>query len=231
MNTQLPLAVQLAPELSLDDFVVGANAQLMDSLQRLAQREEQQNLYLSGPEASGKSHLLMGLCARAQKSGLCCAYLPLREIISLSPELLQGMEEPDLLAFDDIQLIAGRKDWEEALFVLFNLRQTLARPMIFSADRGPTKLPLNLPDLRSRLGWGSSYRLQALDDAGLTDLLRQRARKRGLGMDEAAINWLLSRQSRDPRSLLEQLETLDRAALAAKKPRLTLPFVQQHLSP
>ncbi|WP_456373092.1 DnaA regulatory inactivator Hda [Thiolapillus sp.] len=231
MNTQLPLAVQLAPEFTLEDFIPGENAQLMDALQRLALGKEKQNLYLSGPTASGKSHLLMGLCASAQNDGLHCVYLPLKEIMPLSAELLQGMEDPDLLAIDDVQVLAGKKDWEEALFVLFNLRQTHGRPMVFSADRGPARLPLNLPDLRSRLGWGASYRLHPLDEAGLGELLRRQARQRGLEMDQAAIDWLLSRHSRAPRALLEQLEALDRAALITKKSRLTLPFVQQQLSP
>jgi len=230
MNTQLPLAVQLAPELTLADFIIGDNGQLLNALTRLARREENDNLYLSGPEASGKSHLLMGLCALAQNQGLHCAYLPLKDIMGLSPELLRDMETLDLLALDDVHLVAGRGDWEEALFVLFNQRQATSRPLVFSADRGPASLPLALPDLRSRLGWGTSYRVHPLNDEGRRELLRQQARRRGLGMDEQAIHWLVSRHSRDPRRLLRLVEELDRAALAAKKSRLTLPFVQQHLS-
>lgn len=229
MNTQLPLAVQLSPELSLGDFITGDNTQLLNRLEQLALGQSRDNLYLSGSRASGKSHLLMGLCARGQEQGLNCAYLPLGEVSGLSPDILQGMEETDLLAMDDVQCIAGHRDWEEALFILFNQRQAVSRPLVFSADRGPAQLPLELPDLRSRLCWGGSYHLHPLDDAGLGELLRLQARKRGLDMDDAAIRWILSRHSRDPRQLLGQLETLDRAALAAKKPRLTLPFVQAHL--
>jgi len=230
MNTQLPLAVQLAPELSLEDFIAGDNGQLLATLSRLAMGKEDGNLYLSGPEASGKSHLLMGLCALAQKQGLRCAYLPLKDILDLSPELLQDMETLDLLALDDIHLLAGRGDWEEALFVLFNQRQAASGPTVFSADRGPASLPLALPDLRSRLGWGTSYRVHPLNDEGRRELLRRQAERRGLGMDEQAIRWLVSRHSRDPRQLLSLVEELDRAALAAKKSRLTLPFVQRQLS-
>ena len=230
MNTQLPLAVQLAPEVSLADFIAGDNGQLLDALSRLAAGKDNGNLYLSGPEASGKSHLLMGLCALAQTQGLRCAYLPLKDILGLSPELLRDMESLDLLALDDVQRLAGRDDWEEALFILFNQRQAASRPTVFSADRGPASLPLALPDLRSRLGWGTSYRVRPLDDEGRRELLRRQAEKRGLGMDEQAIRWLVSHHSRDPRQLLRLVDELDRAALAAKKSRLTLPFVQHQLS-
>jgi len=36
MNTQLPLAVQLSPELSLGDFITGDNTQLLNRLEQLA---------------------------------------------------------------------------------------------------------------------------------------------------------------------------------------------------
>lgn len=227
MITQLPLAVQLSPEISLADFIPGGNAQLLDQLNQLAHGESRSNLFLSGPQASGKSHLLMGLCAQAQT--LNCAYLPLGEVKDHSPDILQGLDQVDLLALDDIHQIAGRKDWEEALFVLFNQRQAMERPMVFSALQGPAQLPLELSDLRSRLCWAGSYRILPLDDDGLAELLRQQAGKRGLVMDEVAIRWLLSRHQRNARQLLNILDTLDRAALAAKKPRLTLPFVQAQL--
>ncbi|WP_457675038.1 DnaA regulatory inactivator Hda [Thiolapillus sp.] len=230
MNTQLPLAVQLAPELSLRDFITGNNGQLLDALARLARGEERDNLYLSGPEASGKSHLLMGLCALGQEQGLHCAYLPLKDLLDLPADLLRDMEQPDLLALDDVHLLAGRNDWEEALFVLFNQRRATSRPLVFSADRGPANLPLTLPDLRSRLGWGASYRVHPLDDRGRRELLRNQARSRGLIMDEQAVNWLVSHHSRDPRQLIRLMNELDQAALATKKARLTLPFVQQHLA-
>ena len=67
--------------------------------------------------------------------------------------------------------------------------------------RRPDALPLVLPDLRSRLAQCARWTLPVLDDAGRAELLRQRAAARGLDLDEAALDWLLRRCSRDLGSL------------------------------
>ena len=70
--------------------------------------------------------------------------------------------------------------------------------------------------------------LRALDDAGRAQVLRQRAASRGLQFDEAALEWLLKRCSRDLSDLAALFERLDHAALAAQR-RLTVPFLRQVL--
>ena len=48
-----------------------------------------------------------------------------------------------------------------------------------------------LPDLRSRLAQCARIVLSPLDDDGRRRVLRERAQRRGLAMDEAAYDWLL----------------------------------------
>ena len=60
------------------------------------------------------------------------------------------------------------------------------------------------------------------------ELLRLRAHQRGLTIPDDVVRWLLRTQARDAGSLLEILDTLDRAALTAKR-RLTLPLAQAAL--
>ena len=60
-------------------------------------------------------------------------------------------------------------------------------------------------------------------------MLRLRAQRRGLQIDEAAIDWLLKRVDRDLVSLTAMLDRLDRESLAAQR-RLTVPFLRQLLS-
>ncbi|WP_419605029.1 DnaA regulatory inactivator Hda [Thiolapillus sp.] len=229
MTRQLPLPVELAPQAELADFIAGDNLQLIDLLQRIAAGSNDETLFISGGPGSGKTHLLMGLCRRAEQQGHSCAYLPLDELRTLSPALLAGMEAIDILAVDGVQHIAGRDDWEEALFILFNLARDEGRSLVFSADRGPKQLALALPDLRSRLSWGSSYRLQPLDDTGLMELLQTQAQKRGLQLKPKVAQWLLRHCSRSPGNLLGILGRLDQKALAEKRHNLSLPFVQSCL--
>jgi DnaA family protein len=72
--------------------------------------------------------------------------------------------------------------------------------------------------------------LDPLDDAGRRDVLRERAQRRGLVVDEAAYDWLLRRVGRDLAGLTSLLDRLDRASLAAKR-RITVPFLRELLDP
>jgi len=58
--------------------------------------------------------------------------------------------------------------------------------------------------------------------------LRERARRRGLSLDEASIDWLLRRRGRDLATLTGLLDVLDRASLAAQR-RITVPFLREAL--
>jgi DnaA family protein len=86
-------------------------------------------------------------------------------------------------------------------------------------------LGLALPDLRSRLGQCARIALEPLDDAGRAEVLRLRAQRRGLQLEDAAIDWLLRRVDRDLASLTALFDRLDRESLAAQR-RLTVPFLR-----
>ncbi len=227
MSRQLPLALGLAPRTTLDDFVQDGNEAALAALERLLDGRLSQ-LYLAGPEASGKSHLLMGAVARHQERGRMAYYLPLSEIVEAGTALLDALPDGCLLALDELDRTVGDTAWERALFRLFNRTLESGGTLLFAARALPSGLGLRLPDLASRLAWGESYRLRPLDDSGRLRLLQLQARQRGLELGEAAAAWMVSRLSRDPRRLIEAVEKLDRAALADGR-RLTLPFVRRHL--
>ncbi|MCG6966208.1 MAG: DnaA regulatory inactivator Hda [Chromatiaceae bacterium] len=228
MSRQLPLALALQHAPGLDDFIVGRNQAVIDALQRSIDGAGEPNIFLSGPAGCGRTHLLLGQCAAAQHSGLRCAYLPLADRSQLAPEMLDGLETLDLVALDDVHQIAQDSAWEEALFGLFNRCRDNATRMLFSADRGPAALPLRLPDLRSRLAWGLTLALQALDDQGRRQLLQSLAARRALKMPEEVARYLLERAPRHPADLVEMITRLDRASLAEQR-RLTIPFVRESL--
>jgi len=228
MTRQLPLALGLQHAPGLDDFVVGRNQAVIDALRRSLEPSGEPILYLFGPTGCGRSHLLLGQCAEAEQHGLRCAYLSLAEHAALAPEMLEGLESLDLVAVDDVQSIAADGVWEEAVFALFNRCRDLGTRMIFSADCGPGALPLQLPDLRSRLTWGLTLSLHTLDDAGRLQLLQSLATRRALKLPEDVARYLLDRTSRHSGDLVETIARLDRASLAEKR-RLTIPFVRDSL--
>jgi len=70
--------------------------------------------------------------------------------------------------------------------------------------------------------------LLPLGDDGRRAVLRERAQRRGLILDEAALEWLLKRVGRDLAGLTGLLDRLDRASLAAQR-RITVPFLREVL--
>lgn len=228
MSRQLPLALGLQHAPSLADFVIGRNRAVIDALQRCLDGRVEPVVYLSGASGCGRTHLLLGQCAAAQQVGLQCAYLPLAERDGFSTEMLEGLEALDLVAVDDVHAIAGDSAWEQALFGLFNRCHEQATRMLFSADRGPAALRLNLPDLRSRLAWGLTLALQPMDDQDRLELLRSLAARRALKMPEEVARYLLDRSPRHTRDLVAIVDRLDHASLAEQR-RLTVPFVREIL--
>ncbi|MGH8481573.1 MAG: HdaA/DnaA family protein, partial [Nevskiaceae bacterium] len=99
---------------------------------------------------------------------------------------------------------------------------------VVSAPSAPERLPLELPDLRTRLAAAAVYGLKPLSDADRTALLLERARARGLELSPDSARALLERLPRDAGSLVAALDSLDRALLAAQR-KLTPAFVQQWL--
>ena len=115
-----------------------------------------------------------------------------------------------------------------ALFDFHNRARAAGAALLYAADLAPDALALVLPDLRSRLAQCTRIVLAPLDDAGRRRVLRERAQRRGLVLEDAALEWLLRRVGRDLAGLTALLDRLDRASLAAQR-RVTVPFLRQVL--
>ena len=113
-----------------------------------------------------------------------------------------------------------------ALFAFHDRARGAGVRVLYVATVAPDRLALVLPDLRSRLSQCARIMLAPLDDAGRRAVLRERARRRGLVLEEAALDWLLVRAGRDLAGLAALLERLDRASLAAQR-RITVPFLRE----
>lgn len=228
MNAQLPLGLRLPASSRLDNFVAGANREAVAALGELLRAKSSGVLFLTGTPGSGKTHLLQAACRAVEADGAHAAYLPFAELVAHAPAMLEGLEHYRLLACDDLQAIAGRPEWEEAVFHLYNRLREAGGVLIGAASEVPDRLGLDLPDLRSRLAWGAVYVLQPPDDATRQAILMQHARERGLELPAETAQFLLRRCPRDMHALIEVLERLDHAALRAQR-RLTVPFVRSVL--
>ena len=225
---QLPLALRFPPDQRFDTFVAAPDGALAQ-LRALAQGQgDAVSVYIAGTAATGKSHLLLATCAEAEAAGRRTAYLPLAAAAGRLRDALEAFEHADLVALDGLEAIAGQREDEVALFDAHNRARDAGRSLLYAARAMPDGLDLVLPDLRSRLSQCARIALEPLDDDGRADVLRLRAQRRGLQLDEAAIEWLLRRVDRDLVSLTALLDRLDRESLAAQR-RLTVPFLRSVL--
>jgi DnaA family protein len=221
---QLPLALRYPPDQRLENFIAAPEGAIRQ-LQAMGSAKGSDWLYLCGPAGTGKTHLALGLCAAAEHAGLRSAYLPLIAAAGRLGEALDALEGNDVVALDGLEAIAGNREEEIALFDFHNRARGTGLNLLYIAREDPDQLPLALPDLRSRLSQCSRVVLNALDDSARAEILRDRAQRRGLVLEEAAIDWLLSRTDRDMASLVRLLDRLDRESLAAQR-RVTVPFLR-----
>ena len=209
------LILDLLPEAppSLDNFVVGSNADALTGLAAwLAPGNREPLFFLWGEAGAGKSHLL-------QASG--AAYHDARADPDLSGIATTG----DCHAIDNVEALA--EAGQIALFNRINRLRSSAGRLLAAAGAPPRRLDLR-EDLRTRLGSGLLYRLQPLSDAEKLAALAEQARARGLFLPAEAFNYLFSRAPRDMRSLAALLNAIDRYSLEQKRP-VTLPLLREVL--
>jgi len=221
--SQLPLALALADHASFETFAAGSNAAAVEHVRSLAQGRAD-TVWLWGGDGAGKTHLLQAACREATAAGRRAMYVALP---ASSPEILSDLERIDVLAVDDVHTVAGDLAWERALFVILNAFSSRSSGSLLLAASAPAaQCGFVLADLKSRGAGAVTYRLAPLADADRANALRLHAAARGLTLDAAAADFLLTRVARDMAALTSWLARLDRASLSAQR-RLTIPFIRE----
>ena len=225
---QLSLGVNLNDDATFDNFYAPAhthNAMVVQGLRDQLTGSGEAFIYLWGAPGCGLTHLLQAACHEAQSQGLSVQYLPVRDMVGYAPdELFSGLDTLDLVCLDCLPSIAGRPDWERAIFNLYNQLREQGRRLLVAAEHSPRELALGLEDLRSRLQWGLTYQVHSLGDDD-----KQQALARGLELGDEVAQYIIQRLPRDTNELFWQLARLDHASLAEQR-KLTIPFVKKVLA-
>lgn len=224
---QLLLNLRPRPDARLSDFAAPAWAPLVAALEGFLEAPGGL-FYLRGDAGLGRTHLLSALCGEAERRGMAALLLPLAELRQEEPGLLQGLEDQDLVACDDLAAVAGNPGWEEAFFHFFNRARAAGCRLLFSAPGAPGECGFRLPDLVSRLSQAPCWSLVQPDDASREALVMAAARRHDLVLEADVVRYLLGRGPRETGRLLALVADLDRLSLVAGR-RLTIPFVRQVL--
>lgn len=206
---QLALDIAASAPPTLDNFIVGRNAELIDSLRRFAAGDER-FVYIWGAPGSGRTHLLRAAVGAAATRGARAVYLAEG---SVDPaRAAGGMECVGVDAVDRLDA-AG----QAALFNLYNALRDGGGRLAASGDAPPKRLALRA-DLVTRLGWGLVYEAHALSDEEKAQALKRAAAARGFPLADEVCAYLLRHVRRDMPALIAILDALDRHSRELKRP-------------
>lgn len=226
-SPQIPLQLEPRRPDRFDDFFAGPNEHTLAAVRQLLD-EPGASLFLSGPDGSGKSHLLNALCHAARENGLAAFYIAPKRLPEEAAASLEGLQVLDLVCVDDLDSVAGNPVWENALFACFNQVRAARGRLLVSSCEPLEALEFHLPDLKSRMAWGVRQSLRPPDDSGKAAILQQRARTLRIELPMDVQTYLLKYSKRDMSSLLRALERLKDAAFVSKR-KITVPLAREIL--
>jgi DnaA family protein len=203
---QLLLDIQPLALPSLDNFVLGKNAEALHSIQEalspaLNKDSHHRFIYLWGASGSGKTHLVQAAKALADLNQIALVFAD------------------DVHTFNEQQQID--------LFNQYNELRAGQGVLIATGNASPSQMGLR-EDLATRLAWGLTYQLHPLTDEEKAKALKSHAFARGMNLPDEVVDYCLRYLRRDLPSLMATLDALDEWSLTEKKP-ITVPLLKKLL--
>ena len=214
---QLPLDLTLEPRFGEEDFLVSqSNADayaIIDAWPDWASRM----VFLTGPPASGKTHLATIWASRAGARSLSARGLARADVPALVAAGAVVVEDAERHGLD-----------EATLFHLINLAHERDAYLLITASRAPSELGITTPDLLSRLRRMPLVSISPPDDALIKALFVKLIVDRQLVVDTTLVEYLCLRTERSFSAVRAIVERLDREALAQGR-RLSRPMAAKIL--
>lgn len=223
---QLALDIGLVSAPSFANFFVGPNEAVVKHLALWAGNALPSSVptYLWGEAASGKTHLLKAVAEVLHAQGALVGWI---DASVLEPG--EFNESWAAVILDDCHLYTAAQ--QQVAFNWFVNALSAAdgapRWVLASGNVPPADLALR-EDLRTRLGWGHVFGLQALTETERRAVLRREADARGVFLSDEVMDFMLTRFSRDLGSLMQLLDQLDSYALQTQR-TITIPLIKSML--
>ena len=215
---QLVFDLPTRPAQGRDDFFVAPSNALAVAMLDQWPDWATGKLALVGPRASGKSHLVEVWAARSGG-----AIVPITELADAD---MQTLADIGAVAVEGVDAAAGlpnQAQTEETLFHLHNALKSAGGTLLVTGIEPPSRWPISLPDLASRLNASEVATLDAPDDTLLSVVLVKMFADRQIEVAPDLIQYLLPRIDRSFEAARQIVETLDHAGLSKKRaitPRL-----------
>ncbi len=196
LTFDLPPRVSLGPE---DFFVSDANAQAF-AMVTDPDRWPDGKLALVGPQGSGKSHLARVFAQQNSATVLQAA--------DLGPEF--RLDVVTNLVIEDVHTLPP--DAEEPLFHLHNFLRNGGR-LLLTATHPPSRWPLSMPDLASRMQATTVTQIGDPDDKLLLAVLLKQFQDRQIAPPPDVPPYIAARLERSFAAVADIVDRLDRMAL------------------
>lgn len=217
---QLPLDLPVRPALGREDFVLSSANEVAVAALDADHSWPQGKAVLTGPEASGKTHLVHVWASHVEAAIVAASELPRLDLPMLAAA--------GRVVVEDVPQICGDRAAETALFHLHNLIVADSGRLLMTGRGAAAQWRLRLPDLASRVVATQMVALEAPDDALLKALLIKHFRDRQLQVPPAVIAYLLSRMNRSGSAARSLVAAMDVASLARQQP-ITVPLARRIL--
>ena len=161
-------------------------------------------LYLYGSAGVGKTHLLYAIANSITQT------FPEKNVVyvkgeQFTNELIQAIfssgtmafkkkyREADVLLVDDIQFIAGKESTQEEFFHTFNDLYEHGKQIVITSDRKPSEMATLEDRLKGRFGVGVMVEITPPNTDTRALIVRDKAQKLGLRLDDAAVQFITDR--------------------------------------
>ncbi|NRF67893.1 DnaA regulatory inactivator Hda [Aquincola sp. S2] len=216
---QIPLALVPPPSGGFESLLQGPNAAAVQHLRSLVMPAAP--IYLWGDSGTGKTRLLRALAAERQREGERIGWFDAQDPLPWTLD-----EGWSLVVVDGCEALDAER--QQAAFALFVEAGSHGVQWAAAGRLPPIDLPLR-DDLRTRLGWGHVFALQALAEGETRAALRREADRRGILLSDDVMDYLLTRFQRDLKHLMQLLDRLDEFALAEHR-AITVPLLKKMLA-
>lgn len=208
MAKQLSLDLDFKLDASISDFTGPSWALIIDAVRQIHAGLLQQ-VYLYGGQDTGKSHLLSAICESFRDSGKSVICLSVHDLLQIDPIILSSLENIEIIAIDDIDLIKGHIHWQKAIFHLINLSIEYGHILIFASRQPVNELDFEFMDLTSRLAKATAFPVPSGNDkADREAVLHSVLLRRGWHFDKRITQHLLEEGPHRTGAMLVILEKI-----------------------
>lgn len=207
---------QLNPALTFENYCVGKSNQLAFTIaEHIANHPEKREFnpfFVYGNVGVGKTHLIQGIGIRIKERNpqARVLFITIRQFQNLYqhatiehkiPDFINWYQSMDVILFDDLQELSGKKGTIEALFPIFNHLHQHNKKLVFSCDRPPMELDGISDRMIDRFKWGITEKLPNPDFELRKQILHFKADRNGLDLSDEIINLIAASSDSSVREL------------------------------